>query len=382
MNREDHLDHLIEQRLHGRFSPVPENDDDSARIGAAEALAQLNEIEVPPDMAARIEARIRAKARAHRNGRIVMIEGGPRPSADARRPLYRRPWMIALTAAAVVVLACVGVLRAASASLPGDFLYGVKQFEQQIALTTTNNPADRARLQISNLQGDISDLEAEVSQGRSDDDITQALSVVATETRDSQAAVASLPAGAERDAIQQSLEETLGNERATLYQLLPSVDWSMRLAFTQQLGVLGAPVPTITQVTAVEGSNDAWTVRLTGTNFASGAHVLINGTPRGTVRQNTSTELVVEVNGSDWPGGTYTVGVLNPDGTAAQITQKGDDQHGGSNDGDDHGGQGTPGPGSTPGSGDDHDGDDGSGEPGGSGGSSSGSGSGDDGSSH
>ncbi len=35
MNREDHLDHLIEQRLHGRFSPVPENDDDSARIGAA-----------------------------------------------------------------------------------------------------------------------------------------------------------------------------------------------------------------------------------------------------------------------------------------------------------------------------------------------------------
>lgn len=359
MRGEDHLDDLIEQYLHGAASPISARDDDSARILAAKALDRLNEFEAPPAMTERIEARIRAKARAHKNGRIVFLEGRPprpQPIDQPRRPYYRRPWLVALTTVAVLVMACLGVVSAAQNSLPGDLLYGVKQLEQRVALVSASSPADRARVQIGQLQGAISDLETEVNDGRSDDDIAQALSIVATETRDSQAAVASLPAGADRDTLEQTLEETLGNERTTLYQVLARVDWSTRLAFTQQLGVLGAPVPGIANVTADEGSSDTLTLKLTGTNFAPGARLVVNGTARGTVSQETSTEIVAQVHASDLPGGTDAIGVLNPDGTAAQASLKVDDHHDGSGDGDDHGGQGTPSPGSTPGSGDGDDG--------------------------
>lgn len=359
MNREEHLDDLIEQYLHGASSPLPVSAGDSARIHAAEALSQLNELEVPPKMAARIEARVRARARAHKNGKIVFLEGRPyrpQPIDHPQRPYYRPPWLVVLTTAALLLLACLGVGIAASKSLPGDLLYGVKQLEQQVALASAGSPADHASLQVSQLQGAISDLETEVNDGRSDDDIMQALSIVATDTRDSQSAVTSLAAGPDRNAIEQTLEETLRNERTTLYQLLSRVDWSTRLAFTQQLGTLGAPVPTVVQVTVDEGSDTTLTLKLTGTNFASGARLVINGTPRGTVSQETPTELIAQVKASDLPGGTYTVGILNPDGTAAQATLKVDNHQDGPGDGDDHGGQGTPSPSGTPGSGDGDDG--------------------------
>jgi hypothetical protein len=98
--------------------------------------------------------------------------------------------------------------------------------------------------------------------------------------------------------------------------------------------------------------------------------VAINGRLRGTIISSSSTQLVVSINGSDWHEDSVAVGVLNPDGTAAQKIV-GDDDHGGGDDGggDDHSGQGTPTPGgtvtpgATPTSGDDggHSGDDGTG---------------------
>ncbi|HEX4207044.1 MAG TPA: hypothetical protein VHZ51_23150 [Ktedonobacteraceae bacterium] len=78
------------------------------------------------------------------------------------------------------------------------------------------------------------------------------------------------------------------------------------------------------------------------------------------VIQNSSTQLIALISTTAWPHGTSTVGVLNPDRTAAQVTLKRDDD----DHGDDHGGQGghgTPGPGNTPTSGDDHGGHGGSG---------------------
>lgn len=352
MNRGDHLDRLIEQQLHGAPAPLPANDEDAAMLAAAAALVRLNAIEVPFDLAGRVAASIRAQARAHHNGRITTLERRPQVAPGGRRPLYRRPWAAALTMAAVLALVCLGLGIAASNSLPGDLLYGVKRLEQQIALASAGSLADRARLQITQLQGALNDLEAEVNDGHSDDDIQQALSMMSMETSDSQAAVAALPAGAARDAIEQSLGETLRSERAALYQLLAHVDWSLRVAFTRQLGVLGAPVPTLARVAVTQRSNTTLTLKLTGTNFVPGAMVVINGTPLGTVSQNTPTELVAQINASDWPGRANTVGVLNPDSTAAQLTLGNDDQHDGSGDGD----HGTPGPGGTPGSGNGHGG--------------------------
>lgn len=335
------------------------------------AVAQLNIVEPPQALTERVEVRIRMQARAHHNGRVVILQPPYRLRAGVRLRVFQRAWIGALVAAAVLVLAVLGVSNAAAGSLPGDPLYALKRFEQQMAVSNASNPADRAQVQITQLQSQIADLQAEISDGRSDADILQALNVVATSTHDSQAAVAALPAGTARDDAEQSLENTLQDEQTTLYNLLGRVDWSLRLALTGQLGALGVSIPTVIKVTVTGGPNNTLTLKLTGTNFASGARLVINGRVRGTVSQNTGTTLTATINESDWHEDESAVGVLNPDGTAAQKVVSDDGQHDGSDDGggDDHGGQqGTP----TPTSGGNDGGHDG-------GGGGSGGGGGDDG---
>jgi hypothetical protein len=360
MTPEEYLDYLIQQQLSDASWQPDVGDDDAARLAAAEAVASLNTIAPPLSLSERLEARVRAQARAHqnghlltivperRNGRVVSLE--PRPRTGPRRETGPRPfrfhraWIGALGTAAVLLLALLGVSNVAAGSLPGDPLYGVKHFEQQIALSGAMSPDGRATLQITQLQNALDDLQTEVSNGRSEEDIRQALTIVAADTQQSQTAVAAVPAGTARDAAEQSLATTLQNEQTVLYALLARVGWSLQVVFTRQLGALGVAVPAVTQVTVIRGATTTLTVKLTGVNFAPGAQLVINGRVRGTVTQNTGTTLTATINQSDWRVDDGAVGMVNPDGTAAQkFVGEGPDD--GSND---DGRQGTPVPGSTP----------------------------------
>jgi hypothetical protein len=356
MKREDELDFLIEQCLYDAAWPSEMSEDDAARVEAGMAVARLNSIEPPPALAQRLEERIRRQAQKHPNGRVINIDRArrngriadlaPRPPARAgARFRFNRAWMGALGSVAVLLIAFIGVATAAAGSLPGDPLYGLRRFGQQLAVSNANSPSDRANVQITQLQGAIADLETEVGNGRSDADIMQALSVVASDTYDSQAAVAALPAGTARAEEEQSLANTLQIEQTTLYHLLGQVDWSLRLAFTQQLGALGLSIPTVTKVSITRGANYTLTLTLTGTNFASGVRLVINGKLRGTVTQSSATALTATISMTDLREDGNAIGVLNPDGTASQKIISTDDGEGGG----DHGGQGTPGPGTTPG---------------------------------
>ena len=373
MNREDQFDQLIEQHLHDS-SWHPASGEDAALLAAAEVVELLHDLEVPSALAARVEQRLRAQLRVQQNGHGSSLEQNrsgrlrepvPQPVSRRYRRIYRSAWIAALSAAALLLL-FFGVNRVAASSLPGDPLYGLKQIQQQMALSNASDPADRANVQISQLRGALADLDAEVNNGRSDADVTAALQVVASDTQASQAAVDAVPAGVEHDAVAQALANTLQTEHDTLYRLLPNARWPLRLAFTQQLGTLGAQVPEVTQVQVISNSHDTLTLQVTGANFVPGAQVVINGTPKGTITQVTSTTIVAVISESAWPEDMHTVGVLNPDGTAAQVTVSGDDG--------DHGQQETPSPSGTPGSGDDGGGHDGSGGGGGSGGGDGGSG--------
>jgi hypothetical protein len=358
MSREEELDYLIEQRLNDAALPPETNADDAARVDAAMVVSRLNALEPPPALAERLEARLRTQARAHQNGHVIPLPRPTQPRPNTRRT-FKRAWMGALATAAVLVLAVVGVTNAAASSLPGDPLYAVKQWEQQMALSNANGPAARLQVQITQLQTAIADLETAVSNGRSDADIMQALGVVAANTRDSQAALSALPVGTERTAAEHSLATTLQTEQTTLYRLLGRGDWSLRLAFSGQLKALGAAVPIVTSVAITSESRDSLKLTLTGANFAPGAQVVINGNVRGTVTQNNGTTLTATINESDWHEGESAVGVLNPDGTAGQKIVKDDDHHDGSDDGgDDDGGNNGPGGGG---------GDDGGGDGGGGG---------------
>jgi uncharacterized membrane protein YgcG len=366
MTPEEQLDRLIEvHKRNGALRPVGD-DELLARLDAADALAALRRVEVPDAFAARLEARVRQRARSlsQPDQRLTFV---PRSaSQDKARPFFRRAWVGGLVMAATLLLACIGAFTAAASSLPGDPLYGLKQVEQQVSLTLAGSAQSRAQVNISHLRSAVADLSDEVYAGRSDADVMQALSIVADETRESQAAVVAMSAGPDRDAAQQDLTGALTQEEQTLRQLLARVDWSLRVAFTGQLGALGDTVPTITQITVKQQSDNALVVTVTGTNFTAETQFVLNGQPRGTLLSQTATQMVVALSQDDWHGKRQSIGVQNADGTAAQGTFTGD-EHGG--DGHD----GTPGAAGTPGDGE----GDGKGHGGsGSGGSSGGSGSG------
>lgn len=363
MTPEEQLDHLIEAPKYNGSRRPTGSDDLAARLRAAETLSSLNQIDVPEAFAARLEARVRQRARSLNppENRLAFV---PRdPARDKARPLLmRRAWVTALAIAATLLLACVGTFTAAANSLPGDPLYFGKQTLQNISLALASGPQGKAQVTISNLRSAVTDLSNEIADGRSNADIMQALTIVANTTRDSQAAVAAMPAGSERDTAQHDLNNALASEDQALRQALSRVDWSVRVAFSKQLGVLGDAVPTITNISIKEQSDDTRVVTITGTNFTPQTRLVINNVPRGTVQSQTATQLVVVLSQSEWPGRHSALGVQNADGTVAQGTFSDDGREGDDNP------NGTPGATRTPESDDDHGGS--------GGGSGSGSGSG------
>jgi len=344
MNPEEYLDRLIERREHGEVQLPVINDEFAASLTAVEALAHLQEINVPPEFAGRLELSIRARVHivAGQNGRIIPIVNHQSPARSHRFPM-RRVSIAVLGIAAVLMLACIGIITASAHSLPGDLLYGVKQAEHQFTLTLADDPQDRASAQIDQLRNALADLNTVVNDGRDDDAIKLALKTVAAKTNDSLETVTALPAGPEQKAAQQDLDSVLAGEEQALRYLLDRVDWPMRVAFTRQLGVLGDPVPTVTHVMVRIQSNGTLLITLTGTNFSPHAELIIKGQPVGVVSQSTPQQLVAVISSSEWSRGTHAFGVLNPDGTAAQMVLNGDDNEHPEQDSD-HNRYGTPQP--------------------------------------
>ncbi len=231
---------------------------------------------------------------------------------------------------------------ASANSVPGDWLYGFKQLRQQITLAQAHTPEDHAQVAIQQLNGAVADLRAEVNDNHADKNVLQAIAVVHTATLAAQGAVAALansPAGAQ---AQRDLAHAIANEQSTLQSLLSRVHWEVRVALTTQLGMVGVPVPNIRGVTITVTGNGQALAIITGAGFAVDAQVMVDGSPLGTVQVLTPTHVIVKIPTQTLTGGAHHIGVLNPDGTAAEYPLPAiDDSHG-------HGGnphpQNTPGP--------------------------------------
>lgn len=332
MKSEEYLDRLIESRQYGREPFPPADGEVASGLAAARTLERLNELDVPPDFARRLELSIRLRARelahdhdsSHADTRPlpVSIPHSPRP----RRLAMHRAWIAALGIAAALLLACVGILTVSAQSLPGDPLYGLKQATEQFRMNFSNSPQDRINAQIDQLHSALADLNTVVNNRRSDDAIRVALNSIADDTKSAREAVAAMLTGTDRDTAQQNLQNTLSEEDQTLRSLLAQVDWTVKVAFTQQLGVLGDPVPTVTHVTTALQSNGTLLITLTGTNFAPGARLIINGQPAGTVITNMPGKLTAILSNPTGLFNRHSIGILNPDGTAAQMVYEDDPQ--------------------------------------------------------
>jgi len=336
MNPEDYLDRLIESHEQGELHLPAINDDFAASMVAAETLVQLKEISIPYEFANNLELSIRAHARnlkEQNRGNIsffaqsrILSDQNRRstPPVQSHSPVEperlfkRRAWITFLRVAAVFIIAGVGILTASARSQPGDALYGLSQAEKQFALTFAGAPQNQANLQIDQLRSAIVDLKTAVNEGRDDGAIRLTLDTVAAKTSSSQKAVAALPVDSKREEAQRALSSALAEEEQILHLLLSNVDWPVRLAFTQQLGILGEPVPTVTNVVVHTQSNRTLLITLTGTHFAPQAQLMIDGLQNGMVSQSIPTQLIAVSGNAAWPSGAYSVGVRNPDGTAAQ----------------------------------------------------------------
>lgn len=65
MNAGEHLDHLIEQHIAGepQFSPIDEQV--APLLVVAQMVVQLQEIDIPPEFAHRVEMSLRTRASSH-----------------------------------------------------------------------------------------------------------------------------------------------------------------------------------------------------------------------------------------------------------------------------------------------------------------------------
>ena len=281
---------------------------------AVEALHHLQQVTVPSIFTTRLEQQVRARARMLRQ---IDERQKHRRFLSQLTPFQRRLMLVASVLLALVMMGGI-VVSAAAQSLPGDWLYGIKQWSDQIALTQVSTPAAKAQVAIQQLRSSLGDLHTEVRDHRSDADIGQALIEVVRMTHQAQSTVAAIPAGATHVSAQASLTQVLSEENTTLHQLLIQVGWPNKVAFTTQLGALGEAVPQITSVTVGNANKGMLSLTIQGQHFVEGAQVVLDGKTIGLPQTTTVTELVIAIPVALWDGHDHRVGVLNPDGTAAE----------------------------------------------------------------
>jgi hypothetical protein len=287
--------------------------DDAALRAAADAVQQLRQIRVPADFAAKLEARLRARAR----------ELARKPPSLGQRwrhvPPLQRAAIVGGSSVVALMLVVVLIIHSAATSLPGDWLFGLKQFGESIALAQAQTPAAKAEVAVSQLHAALADVRAEIADHRSDADIRAALAVLANATQTATMFTAAITGQADRTAAQAQLAEALGDEQQTLRQSLLQLDWPLRLDFTDQLRTLGATVPSITSVTVGQTDTSVVPIQINGSDFANGAVVVLDGAVVGAPQSLSATHLNIALSADQWDGHDHSVGVQNPDGTAAEI---------------------------------------------------------------
>ncbi len=326
--------------------PTPDGAWEPARMAAAAEVQRLRNIQIPVSFASRLERQVRARSRELcEDGATESLPSLAAHTARQTR-LPQRRMVIAVGSAITAMLVAVIFLAVASVnSVPGDWLYGIKQFGNQIALANASGPAAKAQVAVQQLQAALTDLRTEVANQRPDADVQQAIAVVVADTQNAQSATDAVPAGSDYATSQSALANVLSDERATLHSILSQRDWSLRLICTQQLGTLGETIPAITNVQVIPVSEDSSRLIITGTNFAAGARVYIDGRLLPAMPTGTATTLTVIAGGFESDDPVHAVGVQNPDGTAADLTVHFSAPANQGTPEPDDGGHGTPGPG-------------------------------------
>jgi hypothetical protein len=248
------------------------------------------------------------------------------------------------------------------AAPPGSLLFGLRRAEQSLRAAATGDSAAKVQLHLQYARQWLSAVHDAAKQGQGGDPYLSALQALREEDGAAASALATISSGTQRQALTGQLLHLRAEESATLGTALATIGWPERIATTQALDALGVAVPRITSA-KLDEKGESWHITITGSGFQPGAVLLVDGQAVTAETQVSLTQLVARVPQAHERATPHTLGVGNPDGTAAAsaVTLAGnaEDQHGQGTPGSDDtkpGATTTPGDheGSTPSPSDDH----------------------------
>jgi uncharacterized membrane protein YgcG len=292
------------------------------------------------------------------------LDSVPGRLGSARRPARHARLLWPALAAALLLVISATTFTVAAAASPGTVLYGLHRWEQSVQVRMAGSAADRTNLHLNYAQSALGALDAAVARHDTGAAYDDALTTYRDEMQAAATSAGSVPTGSEQDTLFAQLRQLTTRGRADLHSALGFLAWSERVQTTAVLADIGDSVLHVTQVSMVYAGHGQhlWQVTVSGTDFQQGAVLLVNGRPAGTVISVTPTTLVAQLSGDDSAPLPSSMGIANPDDTAAltsnvssheqenvtpspQQTPSGDD-HGGDRGGDGHGGNSGPGGGS------------------------------------
>lgn len=320
----DRLERLNALSRNGENSPgvLPPREDAPDRDPVVDELVALAHrfqsepsLQVNPDFAWQLERRIlihEAELRRERSAR-----GWSFP-----RLLHVRPFFgIALGLCLLLLLLGTGVLAvAAQISNPDNPLYKVKRWEQHVQISLASSSGNQAELDLQFARdrlGMLANLADPAHQGAYQQalmDMDQQISAAAN-------AINAVPAGAYHARLASELAALQVDARHILRGLLSQLSLPERLQTTGELGRLGDNVPLLKSVEILLPAhpNGNASISISGQDIQPGAQLLVDGQllEAHSSLQNGSNIFVANWIGDQHP---HMIGILNPDGTAAQTT--------------------------------------------------------------
>jgi hypothetical protein len=297
-------------------APTIENDPQSDPLVALAChLQAAPSLQVRPDFARRLEERmlLHHVALRHQLSERVKTRGSW---------LFSRPFGISISYISMAVVLLCSLLGtsilalAAQATNPSSPLYTVKKWEQHVQLSLVHSPLDQAEVSLQIARDRLNAL-----ANAHGDTYRQALADLNGQINAVMQILATIPTGQDRNRLSNELDTLKASARHGLRDLLPKLSLSERLMTTDELRQLGEPVTQLNHAVIIVSSPSSTqaTISLTGSNFYSGEHLLIDDVlmgDSGTLQNGTYT-FTVSWNRQSSP---QTIGILNTDGTVAQTT--------------------------------------------------------------
>jgi hypothetical protein len=197
----------------------------------------------------------------------------------------------------------------------------VKHWEQHVQVSLANSLQSRTELDMQFARERLNTL-AGLADSAQADAYRQALVDFDQQLSTASSDIQELSSVAVRERLSSELVALKVDARQKLRGFLPQLVLAERLVTTDELGRLGDIVPRSLSVEIVLPSHlneHTATISITGDNIQPGAQLLMNGRVLDAqgVFQNDLYVVTTSWNGNQHP---QSIGILNPDGTAAQTT--------------------------------------------------------------